>query len=101
MYKLMAFCHLQEKFGDKFGKMLMDAVTKTGIDASKTSSKRVVQKTAEATGDLIGNKTTDEITSVGKSKNKEKEKKDEINEVEVTYISSKKRQQIINDLELF
>ena len=34
----------------------MDTATKTGIDAAKTASKRVVQKTAEAAGDLIGNK---------------------------------------------
>ena len=27
----------------------MDTATKTGIDAAKTASKRVVQKTAEAT----------------------------------------------------
>ena len=32
----------------------MDTATETGIDAAKTASKRVVQKTAEATGDLIG-----------------------------------------------
>ena len=31
----------------------MDTATKTGIDAAKTASKRVVQKTAEATGDLF------------------------------------------------
>ena len=31
----------------------MDTATKTGIDAGKTASKRVVQKAAEATGDLI------------------------------------------------
>ena len=34
----------------------MDTATKTGIDAAKTASKRVVQNTAEATGDLISNK---------------------------------------------
>ena len=34
----------------------MDTATKTGIDAAKTASKSVVQKTAEATGGLIGNK---------------------------------------------
>ena len=34
----------------------MNTATKTGIDAAKTVSKRVVQKTAEPTGDLIGNK---------------------------------------------
>ena len=51
----------------------MDTATKTGIDAAKTAFKRVVQKTAEASGDLIGNKIVDEITSLGKTKSKEKE----------------------------
>ena len=37
----------------------MDTATKTEIDAAKTSSKRVVQKTAEATGDLIQNEIAD------------------------------------------
>ena len=49
------FLSFARKIGDKYGKKLMDNVTKTGIDASKTASKRVVQKTAEATRDLIGN----------------------------------------------
>ena len=55
----------------------MDTATKTGIDATKTASKRVVQKTAEATGDLIENKIADKITSLGKTKSKKK-KKDKI-----------------------
>ena len=53
----------------------MDTTTKTGIDAAKTASKRVVQKAAEATGDLIGNTIADKITSLGKTKSKEKEDK--------------------------
>ena len=48
----------------------MDTVAKTGVDAAKTASKRVVQKTTEATRDLIGNKIADKITSVGYSKEK-------------------------------
>ena len=44
----------------------MDTATKTGMDAAKTASKRVVQKTDEATGDFIGNKTALKITPVGK-----------------------------------
>ena len=32
----------------------MDTAIKTGIDAAKTASKRVVQKSAEAEGDVIG-----------------------------------------------
>ena len=42
-------------------------------DTAKTVSKKVVQKTAEATGDLNGNKIADKITSVGKTKSKEDE----------------------------
>ena len=37
------------------------------MDAIKTASKRAIQKTAEAAGDLIGNKIADRITSVSKS----------------------------------
>ena len=58
------------KFGDKYGKNLIDTGTKTEIDAAKTASKRVIQKTAEATGHLIGNKIADKINSAGKTKNK-------------------------------
>ena len=82
-------------FGDKYGKKLMNIATKTGIDAVKTSSKRVVQKTSEATGDLIGNKIADKITSVGITKSKKQE--DERQEI---YILSEKRHQIIDDLRL-
>ena len=48
----------------------MDTVTKTGMDAAKVASKRVLQKTAEATGDLMGNKIADKTTSIGKPKEK-------------------------------
>ena len=64
------------KFGDKYGKRLIDTTTKTGIGAGKTASKRLVQKTAEAIGDLIGNKIADKITSLGKTKVKKKKMKD-------------------------
>ena len=62
------FLSFARKLGDKYGKKLMHTATKTGIDAAKTTSKRVVQKTAEATGDLIGDKIADKITSIGKPK---------------------------------
>ena len=82
------FLSFARKFVDKYGKKL--------IDMAKTASKRVVQKIAEATGDLIGNKIADKITSLGKTKSKEKE--DERQEI---YIPPEKRQQIIDDLRLF
>ena len=52
----MVFCLSGEKSSYKYGKKLMATAAKTGVDAAKTASKRVVQKTAEATSDLIGNK---------------------------------------------
>ena len=74
----------------------MGTTRKTGIDAVKTASKQLVQKTAEATADLIGNKIADKITSLGKRKSKEKE-----NERQEIYIPPEKKQQIIDDLRLF
>ena len=74
----------------------MNTAAKTRIDAAETASKRVVQKTAEAIGDLIGNKIADKITSIGKSKEKEKTEK-----AEEIYIPAEKRQQITDDLKLF
>ena len=88
------FLSFAKKFGNKYSKKLMDTATKTGIDATKTTSKRVVQKTAETTGDLIGNEMADKINSIGKPK--EKKKKNWRN-----LYSTRKRQQLIDDLRFF
>ena len=90
------FFSFAKKFGDKYAKKLIDTATRTWIDETETASKRVVQKTAETTEDLIGNKIADKITSLGKTKSKEKEK-----EEQEIYIPPEKRQQIIDDLRLF
>ena len=58
-------------------KKFMDTATKAGVGAAKTASKRVLQKTEKATGDLIGNKIADKITSIGKPKEKGKTKETE------------------------
>ena len=91
-----SFLSFARKFSDKYGKKLMDTATKPGLDAAKTASKRVVQKNAEATGDLIENKIADKIYSISKPKEKEKTK-----EIEEIYIPPEKRQQVIDDLRLF
>ena len=57
--KSYGFLSFAKKIRNKYSKKLMDTATKTGIDAAKNTSKRVVQKTVEATGDLIGNKIAD------------------------------------------
>ena len=81
------------KFGDKYDKKFMDTATKTGKNVAKIASKRVVQKAAEASRYLIGNKIADKITSVGKPKEKTKT-------LEEIYIPPEKRQQINDDLKL-
>ena len=40
----------------KYGKKIIDTTKKQGSGFAKTAAKRIVQKSAEATGDLIGNK---------------------------------------------
>ena len=87
------FLSFAKKISIKYDKKLMDTATKTGIDAAKTVSKILVQKIAEATGDLIGNEIAGKITSICKPKEKEKTK-----EIEEIYIPPEKRQQIIDDL---
>ena len=42
------FLSFARKFGDKYGKKLVD----TGINAAKTATKKVIQKTAEATDSI-------------------------------------------------
>ena len=95
MLKGMVFCHLLKN-------LIINMVKKQWILQLKQEwmlqkqYQRVVQKTAEATGDLIGNKIADKITSICKPKEKEKTK-----EIEEIYTPPEKRQQIIDDLRLF
>ena len=49
-------------------KNFLIVLKKSTTDAIKTASKRAIQKTAEATGDLIVNKIAHKITSVSKKK---------------------------------
>ena len=59
--------NLRNKYGQKF----LDSDKKSTTDVIKTVSKRSIQKTAQATGDLIGNEIADKITSVSKKYPKE------------------------------
>ena len=77
----------------KYGNILKNQGTEFG----KIAGKKVVQKSAEATGNLIGSKIADKITSL-----KVKDKPQEITEgEEEIIIPPDQRQQILNDLRLF
>ena len=61
----------------------------------KLHLKEFFQKLTEGIGDLIGNKTAEEITSAEKTKTKGKEKKDETNEIQELFIHPEKCQKIL------
>ena len=66
-YGFLSFANnMGKSLSNKYGQKLLDGAKKSTTDAIKTSSKKAIQKTAEATGDLIGNKIADKITSVSK-----------------------------------
>ena len=49
---------MRKNLSNKYGQKLLDSAKK---------SKRAIQKTAEATGNLIGNKIVDKITNASKN----------------------------------
>ena len=57
-----------KSLSNKYGQKIINSAQKSTADAIKTASKRAIPKTAEAAGDLIGNKIADEITSVSRKK---------------------------------
>ena len=71
-YGFLSFArNMGKSLSNKYGQKLIYSAKKITTDPMKTVSKREIQNTAEATGDLIGNKTADKITSVSKKPAKE------------------------------
>ena len=105
-YGFLSFAkNMGKSLSNKYGQKLLDSAKKSTADAIKTASKRAIQKTAEATGDLIGNKIADRKTSVSKKCTKELQNNE--TEVGVKRATPKKRcispeeiQQIIDELRL-
>ena len=59
-YRFFSFAkNMGKNLCNKSGEKLLDSAKKSTTDAIKTPSKRAIQKTAKATGDLIGNKIVD------------------------------------------
>ena len=90
-----------KSLSNKYDQKLLDSAKKSTTDAIKTASKKVIQNTAEATGDLIGNKIADKITSVFKKpSNNTNNENAELTTHKKRYMSPEERQQIINELRL-
>ena len=89
-YGFMSFAR---SMSNKYGKKLVDTAKKSATDAIKTPSKRATQKTAEATGDLVGIKIADKIRSVSKKKSNNNNDDVELTTPKKRYISPEERQQ--------
>ena len=56
-YGFLSFSkNIGKNLSNKYSKKLLDAGKKSTTDAIKTASKKAIQKTGKATGDLIGTK---------------------------------------------
>ena len=106
-YGFLSFAkNMGKRLSKKYGQKLLDSAKKSTTDATKTVSKRAIQKIAETTSDLIGNKIADKITSVSKKPIKEwpndKTKKEDLGLTthKKRYTSPEERRQIINELSL-
>ena len=84
----------------KYGNKLLDNSISAGKDFAKIAGKKVLTKSAEATGDMIGNKIADRISK--SSRNKAGKEDDRImEETQELIIPPEKGEQIIRDLKLF
>ena len=92
--------NIGKSLSNTYGQKFLDSAKRSTTDAIKTVSERATQKMAEATGDLIGNKSADKITSVLKKSNNNNIEDVDIATHKKRYISPEERQQIINDLSL-
>ena len=100
-----------KSMSNKHSQKVLDSAKKFTTDVTKTASKRTLQKTAEATGYLIGKKIADKITTISISPkefhsqniSKELHLKTNENNIEILkerYKSPEKGQQIIEELKL-
>ena len=96
--------NITKNVSGKYSQERLDHAKQSATDALKTTSKRVIQKTEEVAGDLIGSKTADKIIKVSRNSqqnNSETVTNENDNEIsKERYLSPEKRQGIINDLKV-
>ena len=90
-------------FNSKYGKKVTDTAIKTGNDFATIAGEKIVHKSAEAAGDLIGNKIADKITAKPskKSQNEVIQSNETSNEIpKERSIPPKERRKITDELKL-
>ena len=90
------------QLSNKYGQKLLDRAKKSTTDAIKAASKRAIQIPAKATGNPIGNKIADKITSFSKKPNNNNNNNEDVKLTthKKRYISPEERKQIIDELSL-
>ena len=58
--------NIGKNLSNKYGQKIIDTAKKSETNAIKTGSQWAIQKTADTTGDLVGNKIADKITSISR-----------------------------------
>ena len=85
----------------KYSPKLLDHANKSTANALKTSSKRVIKKTAKATGDLIGKEIANKIAKNSQQNNSETVPNERDKEIlKEKYVSPEERQESIDELGL-
>ena len=96
--------NISKNLSGKYSQKVIDYAKQSATDGLKSSSKTLIQKTAEATGDLIGTEIADQIIKISRNSR-------EFNSETVTnehdkkipkerYISPEETQQIIDELRI-
>ena len=93
-YGFLSFAiNIGKNLSNKYSQKLPDGAKKSTAEAIKVASNREIQKTAEATGDLVDNEIADKITNISKTfQNALKTDKNEKDIPKERYIPPEKRQ---------
>ena len=95
-YWFLSFAkNIGKNLSNKYSQKRLDSAIKTTADLMTTASKRAIQKTTEATVDLIDNKIADKITNVSEELHSKKSSQNDLktwnrNAKRKIYISRKK-----------
>ena len=96
--------NISKNLSGEYSQKLLDHAKQSATDALRTTSKRLIQQTAAATGDLIGNEISNKITGV--SKNSQQNNSETVTNQhnkqipKERYIPPEGRHKIIGDLKL-
>ena len=88
--------NIGRNLSNKYGQKLVDTANKSETDSFKIASRRAIQKTSEASGDLVGNTIANKITSILKKPASEPQSNAVSNEIPKERYLHKKDKTLMN-----